>query len=313
MFKKSIILAVAMVSILAIQNASAFSWGKINATPNMGIGYVERYGQLEVTVTVSYQPYYFGYLPIYVEVNVVDKPTWLTVAPSPEVFTLKPSETLPVKILMKVSQNDIKAGESGEVKLQITGKLVSGGALRQIDEAKLTLIVGYNPYTEIGVKAVQPIERAAPDREIPFTFDIINYGNTRVIVDLTPAKQPPADWKYVISPPTVIIEPKKPGEDTYPYATVTVTLTTPHGAVISYRNSWQDFAIKAKATSEAPYYTKQGTSWGRATQEITLVNTHEVTAYFLAKNKGFYVPGMDTVTLIAAISLIAFIFSKRKK
>lgn len=312
MFKKSIILVVVAVAVLATQNASALSWGKINATPDMSVAYVERYGQQEINLNVQYQPYYFGYLPAFVEVNVVGSPTWLTVAASPQTFTLKPGETLNVKLLLKVSQNDIVAGTSGEVQLQITARLVTGGSFRQIDEAKLTIIVGYNPYTEIGIRAVQPIERTAPDRELPFSFDVINYGNTRVIVDLSPAKQP-GEWKYVISPPTVVIQPKKPGDETYPYATVTVTLTSPHGTAISYHNNWQDFAIKAKATSEAPYYIKQGTGWTRTTQEIPLVNTHEVTAYFLAKNKGFYVPGFDAIAMIAAIALISLVMTRRKK
>lgn len=313
MFRKSIILAIAVVAIFAIQNTSAFSWGKINATSDMGIGYVERYGQLQITLTVSYQTYFFGYLPIFVEVNVVDSPSWLTVAPSTPTFTLKPSESRNVNLLMKVSQNDINAGESGEVKVELTGRLITGGALRQIDGAKLTIVVGYNPFTEIGIRSVKPIERTAPDRELPFSFDIVNYGNTRVVVSLTPAKQPPADWKYVISPSTVYIEPKKPGEDTYPYATVTVTLTTPHGPVISYANVWQNFAIKAKATSEAPYYVKQGTTWTRTQTEMELVNTNEVTQYFLAKNKGFYVPGFDTISLLAVIALLSIFAIRRKK
>ena len=313
MLKKSIVLVFAIIAILSIENADALSWGKINATSDIGMGYVERYGQLQATLTVSYQPYFFGYLPVYVEVNVVDSPSWLTVVPSTPTFTLKPGESRNINLIMHVSQNDVRAGTSGKVVVELTGRLISGGAFRQIDEGKIEILVGYNPFTEIGIRAVKPIERTAPDRELPFSFDIINYGNTRVVVSLTPATKPPSGWKYVISPSTVYIEPKKAGEETYPYATVTVTLTTPHGPIISYSNTWQNFAITAKATSEAPYFVKQGNTWTRTQNEIELVNTNTVTQYFLAKNKGFYVPGFDAISMIAAIALLSVIVIRRKK
>lgn len=313
MFRKSVILVFAVLVILTMQNASAFSWGKINATSDIGVGYVERYGQLQATLTVSYQAYFFGYLPIFVNVDITDSPSWLTVIASTPTFTLKPGESRPINIIMQVSQNDVRAGTSGKVSIELSGHLITGGALRQIDSTKVEILVGYNPFTEIGIRAVKPIERTAPDRELPFSFDIINYGNTRVVVSLTPAKQPPEGWKYVISPSTVYIEPKKEGEDTYPYSTVTVTVTTPHGPVISYSNEWQNFAITAKAVSEAPYFVKQGNTWTRTNTEMELVNVNEVTQYFLAKNRGFYVPGFDAISVIAGIALLSFIVLKKKK
>ncbi|HEC82614.1 MAG TPA: hypothetical protein ENI53_01860 [Thermoplasmatales archaeon] len=214
--------------------------------------------------------------------------------------------------MMQVKQHDIHAGQSDKVDIVVRGKLVTGGLFRQIDEAKLSLIVGYNPFTEIAISSPQPIERTAPDRELPFVINIYNYGNSRVIVDLTAEKEP-GEWRYVISPSTVVIEPKQPGDETFPYAPVTVTLTSPHGTAISYHNDWEDFAIKAKARSEAPYYEYQGGRWVRRTDEIDLVTTYESTAYFLAKNKGFYVPGFDAIIMIAGISLAGLIFAKKKK
>ncbi len=312
MLRKGIIFAVVVVALFGIQSAQAISWGKIDATPSMTTAYVERYGQEEISLSVQYKPYYFGFMPVFVEVSVVGSPSWLTVAPNPQTFVLKPDESFTVRVLMKVSEHDVVAGTSGTVELSLQGHLVSGGALRQIDGAKLTLVVTYNPFTEIAIRAVKPIERTAPDRELPFTIDIINYGNSRIIVDLSPEKEP-TGWKYVISPPTVVIEPKKPGDETFPYETVTITLTSPHGTAISYHNDWESFSIKAKALAETPYFTKQGGSWSRTSQEIELVNTHTVTAYFLAKNKGFYVPGFDVVFLIAGIAIVALLMGRRKK
>jgi hypothetical protein len=312
MIKKPVILALVGVVLLLCQSSHALSWGKIDATPDTSIAYVERYGLQEVRLTVEYQPYYFGYLPAYVEVSVEGSPSWLTVIASPRTFVLQPKTPKTVTLIMQVKEHDIQAGQSGTVDIAVRGRLVTGGVLRTIDDAKLSLIVGYNPFTEIAISAIQPIERTSPDRELPFIINIYNYGNSRIIVDLT-AEEKPGDWKYVISPSTVVIEPKQPGDDTFPYATVTITLTSPHGTAISYHNDWEDFAIKAKARAEAPYYEYQGGKWVRRTDEIDLITKYETTAYFLAKNKGFYVPGFDVLIMMAGIAIAGLLIARKKK
>jgi len=310
--KKGIIGATVIVALLFIQGANAIPWGKINATPNMTAVYVERYGQGQVTLDVQYVPYYFGYLPAYVEVSVVGAPSWLTVAPNPSTFVVKPGESFNVKVAMQVSQHDIVAGTSATVELLLQARLVSGGALRQIDGAKVPIIVSYNPFTEITLRAVKPIMRTSPDKELPFTVDVVNYGNSPIIVELT-LEEEPQGWKVNINPPNLKIEPKKPGDETYPYETVTITLTSPHGPVISYHNDWEDFSIRATARSEAPYWVKQGGTWTTATQDITLKNIYSVPASFLAKNRGFYIPGFDAIFMVAGLAVAALLFKRRKK
>ncbi|HHF55514.1 MAG TPA: hypothetical protein ENL42_01180 [Thermoplasmatales archaeon] len=312
MFKRTVILALAGVVLLLSQSSHAISWGKIDATADTSIAYVERYGLQEIRLTVEYQPYYIGYMPAYVEVSIEGSPSWLTVIASPQTFVLQPRTPKQVTLIMQVKEHDIQAGQSGTVDVTVRGRIVAGGMFRTIDEAKLSIIVGYNPYTEIAISAVQPIERTSPDRELPFIINIYNYGNSRVIVDLTAEKEP-GDWKYVISPSTVIIEPKQPGDETFPYATVTITLTSPHGTAISYHNDWEDFSIKARARSEAPYYEYQGGKWVRRTDEIPLITQYETTAYFLAKNKGFYVPGFDAIIMIAGLAIAGLLIARKKK
>ncbi len=309
-FKKSIIL-VFIAALFFSQSASAIFWGIIEAVPESTVSYVERYGLQEVSISVTYKPAIYGWLPVYADVYIEGKPDWLTVTPTPPVLVLMPNRETTVKLAMAVKQQDIIAGTTGSIDVAIRGTLVTGALLRQIKEAKFSIIVGYNPFTEIAISAVKPIERTAPDRELPFVINIYNYGNSRVIVDLSPEKEP-GNWRYVISPSTVVIEPKQPGEETFPFATVTITLTSPHGTAISYHNDWQDFAIRAKARSEAPYYEYRGGKWQRVTDETELITSYETTAYFLAKNKGFYVPGFDAIILIAGIALACIIFSKKK-
>jgi len=312
MFKKGIVLALVGVLLLLSQGVNAISWGKIDATPDTPAIYVQRYELQQLRVSVEYTPYLFGYLPVFVEVSVEGSPDWLTVVPSPQTFVLSPGKVKDVTLAIGVSKHDIIAGTTGEINIAIRGRLVTGGLFRQIDEAKFSILVGYNPFTEIAISAVQPIERTSPDKELPFVINIYNYGNTPVIVDLTAEKEP-GNWRYVISPSTVKIEPKQAGEETYPYATVTITLTSPHGTAISYHNDWEDFIIKAKARSEAPYYEYEGGRWVRKTDEIELVTSYETYAYFLAKNKGFYIPGFDAIIMIAGIAIAGLLFAKKKK
>lgn len=312
MIKKMIIVAVVIAALLCSQSSEALSWGKIDATPDTSISYVERYGLQQIKLSVEYQPYFFGMMPAYVEVSVEGSPSWLTVVASPQTFVLKPGVTKEIFLILKVSQHDVVAGSSGSVDVAVRGRLVTGGLFRTLDETKLSVIVGYNPFTEITVSSIQPIARTAPDRELPFLVDVYNYGNSRVIVDLT-AMEEPDDWQYIISPSTVVIEAKQPGDETFPYATVSVTLTSPHGTAISYHNDWQGFAIKAKARAEAPYYEYQGGKWTRRTDELDQITTYESQAYFLAKNKGFYVPGFDALVLIAGLAIAGLLIARKKK
>ena len=311
MIRKSCIMLTLVGFLLLLQGVNAISWGIIDATPSTTIAYVERYGQEEIMLSVSYKPYLIGYMPVYVEVNVVGAPDWLTVVPSPQTFVIKPNEVKDVRILLKPSRQDIVAGTASTVEIDVAGKIVGAGMFRQVDRAKISFSVGYNPFTIISIRSPMPIERTSPDKELPFTIDIVNYGNSRVIVDLTPVESP-KEWKYVISPSQVMIEPKQPGEDTYPYQQVTVTLTSPHGTVISYHNRWEDFSIQARAKADAPYYVKQAGGWAPSMEERELVNVHTVTAYFLAKNKGFYVPGFDAVFMLLAIAIVIGLIKKKK-
>lgn len=313
MFKKSVILAVVGVALFLSQGANAIPWGKIDAVPDSPAMYVQRYEVQQMQVSVKYTPYLFGYLPVYVEVSIEGSPEWLVVTASPQTMVLSPGKQEYVTLALGVRKHDITAGDRGEVIVAVRGRLVTGGIFRQIDEAKFSIQVAYNPFTEIAVSAVQPIERTAPDRELPFILHIYNYGNSPVVVDLTAEKEPGEGWKYIINPSTVKIEPKQPGDETYPYATVTVTLTSPHGTVISYHNDWTQFIIKAKAKSEAPYWEYQGGKWVRRTDDIDLVTSYETYVYCMAKNKGFYVPGFDAIFLIAGLAIVGLLMAKKKK
>jgi hypothetical protein len=251
-------------------------------------------------------------MPAYVEVNIEGSPAWLTVVASPKTFVLDPETTKRVSITMKVNQNDINAGQSGTIDIALTGRLVTGGLFRTLDRATLQILAGYNPFTEITISSVRPIARTAPDKELPFVVDVYNYGNSNVIVDFSLDKEP-EKWDYVISPASVVIPPKAAGDETFPYETVRVTLTSPHGGVISYHNDWENFVVLAKARSEAPYYEYSGGKWQETTEQIVQKTYYEARGFFLAKNRGFYVPGFDVLFLLAGLAVAGVLVARKRK
>jgi hypothetical protein len=312
MIRKIVMLALVGIALLSFQSASAAIWGSLKVDADNASSYVERYQISEATLTITYQPLYFALMPIYAEVAVTNAPSFLTVIPTPQKFVLRANEPETVKLIMLVKEHDTLAGNSGSIEISVTGNVPFGGLIRTVEDGKASIAVGYNPFTVIALSTPQSIARTSPDKELPFIINVVNYGNSRVIVDLT-VEETPGDWKYVISPSTVIINPKQPGDETFPFEPVYVTLTSPHGTAISYHNDWEDFSIRAKATAEAPYYTYQGGKWVRSTEEIILVNTHDATSYFLAKNRGFYVPGFEILFLMAGVIIAGVLFSKKKK
>ena len=312
MIKKIIMLTVVGIALLSSHNASAALWGQITVTSDDAVTYVNRYEILEATLTLTYQPLYFAIMPIYATISIEGSPTFLTVVPSPPQIILRANEPQTVKLLMVVTEHDSLAGQAGQVHVAVRGELSAGGLLREINPGVAYIGVSYNPFTTISLSAPQSIERTSPDKELPFVINVVNYGNSRVIVDLS-VEEDAGDWNMLISPSTIIINPKQPGDDTFPFEPIYVTLTSPHGTAISYHNDWEDFSIKAQAHSDSPYHVYQGGKWVESTEEVYQKNVYQTTASFLAKNRGFYIPGFDALLLIAGIALAGMLVAKKKK
>ncbi len=293
-------------------SASALSWGGISAQSDYGTYWVGRYETGQVSLTISYTPYFIAYFPLWVEIRVTESPSWLTVTPSQPTFPLqaKTSKTIPINLA--VNTQDIKAGTVGKVSLEITGKIILGGELRQIDPAKVDIQVGYNPFTEVTLALTNPIARTAPDRELTFPIKVINWGNAPTTVTLTITNEVKG-WQYIVSPQQIKVEAKKPGDTSYPEQTVMLTVTSPHGTAISYHNKWQGFTIQGVARSDAKYYTLQGGQWTPTTQEKEKITYFNAYATVLAKNKGFYVPGFDAILMIGVLGALAIFMSKKKR
>lgn len=313
MVKKFVIMALAVVAILCLQNSYAIGWGEVSVTSSETTTYVDKFGQVSLPMTIEYVPYFFGTLPAKVDIAVSGAPAWLTVIPSTPNFVLTPNTPKTVDLIIVPNQYDVVAGTKQKVTVSVSGQLVTGGLLRSLDPSILEVIVGFNPYTQISISSISPIERTSPDKELKFPVDIYNYGNTRVEVDIGFIEDGSGEWQKLISPSKIFIEPKQAGDETFPREVVYVTVTSPHGTAISYHNDWQDFSIKATARAFTPYYARSGGNWGVVTDDSFGYNYAEGTAYFLARNKGFYIPGFDALLLIAGLGLAGMLVYRKKK
>ncbi|HHH78173.1 MAG TPA: hypothetical protein ENL18_03055 [Thermoplasmatales archaeon] len=292
--------------------ADALDWGAMNASPNVTPYYIDRYGSGSLTLTVGYSAFFFQYFPVWVEINIVQCPSWLTVTPSQKTFVLQKGESKGIKIGLALNQQDIQAGDLQTVEFEVTGRIILGGELRQVATGKADIQVGVNPYTQITLEIAKPIERTAPDRELTFPITVKNWGNAQTTVTLS-LTDDPGSWKYIINPQQIILPAKKPGDTNPTEQVASLTLTSPHGTVISYHNAWQGIAIQAVARTDGKYYILQGDHFEVSQQDKEKVTIFNGYATMLAKNKGFYVPGFDSILLIGALVAIAMVMRKKKQ
>lgn len=311
MIKKFMVLAFAVGMLLLMQNSHAIGWGQVTVSSSETTTWVDKFSQTSIPMTIEYVPYFFGALPAKVDISVTGT-DWLTVIPSQPSFVLSPNTPKTVDLIIAPSKFDVQAGRQAKIIVSVSGQLVTGGLFRTLDETRLEILVGFNPYTQISVSSVQPISRTSPDKELPFIVDIYNYGNTRVEVDLAFVEEP-GDWQKIISPSKIFIEAKPEDDTSFPHETVTITITSPHGTAVSYHNDWQSFSVKAKARSFTPYFVRRAGDWEPQTEENPGFNSAEATAFFLAKNRGFYIPGFDAMLLIAGLALAGLLIYKKKK
>lgn len=319
MLKKSLTLgvmfgvAILLSSTLLSPAADAIGWGAMSASPDITPFYLERYGSDSLTLTVSYSAFFFQYFPVWVEINVVKCPDWLTVTPSQKTFVLsKDVGSKNIKISMALNQQDIQAGDLQIVEFEVIGRIILGGQLREVTTGKAEIQVGVNPYTQITLEIAKPIERTAPDRELTFPITVKNWGNADTTVTLSLTDKP-GEWQSIINPAQLILPAKKPGDPNPTEQVASLTLTSPHGWGLSYHNDWQGIALQAAARTQGKYYVLEGDRFKVSSQDketITIFNSYTT---MLAKNKGFYVPGFDSILLIGALVAIALVMKKKKQ
>ncbi len=291
----------------------ALDWGAMGASPNITPYYIERYGSGSLTLTINYDSFFFQYFPVWVEINIVQKPSWLTVTPSQKTFVLQTDVSKAVKISMALNQQDINAGDLQTVEFEVTGRIILGGEVRQIATGKADIQVGVNPYTKITIQVPNPIDRIAPDRELSFPVTVKNWGNADTTVTFSLTDEGLDGWRYIIAPTQTVLAGKKPGDANPTEQEIILTLTSPHGTAVSYHNDWQGITLQALARTDAKYYILQGNQFEISQQDKEQVTVFTSYATMLAKNKGFYVPGFEAIILIGALAAIMLAMRRKRQ
>lgn len=292
--------------------AQAIEWGSMTASPDISPFYVNRYGGDSFTLTVAYEPFFFQYFPVWAQIEVTKSPSWLTVSPTQKTFPLQSGTQKNVKVNLALSEQDVEAPSLTSVTIQVTGRIVLGGEVREVATAQTDILVGVNPFTQITVSIAKPIERSSPDRELTFPVTIENWGTAQTRVTLQ-ATDVPDDWTDpIISPQQIILDAKNPGDPNPPEKTVSFTVTTPHGTGISYHNERETFLLQAHAQSFADYWVKEGNQFEKSEQDPENIKQATVYARMMVKNRGFYLPGFEAVILIGALAALAFVIRRRR-
>lgn len=176
-----------------------------------------------------------------------------------------------------------------------------GGALQQTTVPPTPTLtqpyfvtVGY--YDSLSVNVQNPIQRAAPQREISFTLSISNFGNadTRVLFSIPEGEGPNKekhDWNHVL--PTAQVIPTAVGGANNVLDT-TFTVTTP--AKTGWNNILDGYTIQMSPQAEIDSSAK-GTP---------------ITATVLVRVRGVYVPGFEAVAVIGGLlGAVALVRSRR--
>ncbi len=115
-------------------------WGEMQAQMEEQVVNVSRYGGGRVHMAVSYQPFFFQYFPVWVEINVANSPSWLIVTPSQKTFVLQQGETETDDINLAVS-DDVEAGTIGLVELEVEGRTIILPSLLDVSSDRASFIV----------------------------------------------------------------------------------------------------------------------------------------------------------------------------
>ncbi len=116
------------------------SWGQMQADMAEQEVTATQHGGGNAQMTVSYEPYFFQYFPIWAEVSVVQSPSWLTVSPSQTTFPLQQGETQTDDIMLAVS-DDVETGTIGLVELAVEGRTTVLPSLLAVNGDRASFIV----------------------------------------------------------------------------------------------------------------------------------------------------------------------------
>jgi hypothetical protein len=160
---------------------------------------------------------------------------------------------------------------------QLQGTAVPPSA--EVDQA-FQVTVDYFPY--IQAKLTAATLDAGPQKPIPFSITVSNFGNAQTQVIFELATEIPEKWQNIIMPPALTLDSPN-GQGSKTEDTATFTVNTP------YRNGWnndeQAFTLTMK-----PYASLDQSKTGTP-----------ISVGMFARSKGIYVPGPEPILIGLAV------------
>lgn len=185
--------------------------------------------------------------------------------------------------------------KSIECTMTVTAPAQTTGATTAPPPASQKFVVSADFYALIQPKIEKKLIASGPDKQVPFTIELTNYGNARTQINFEQGAKPSGgNWDILLPDPIILDSPYSGGEGkTVDTATVTVSST--------YKNGWNNakgaYQILMKVAS-ADQPEKKG---------------NDLNANVLVRVRGVYVPGLEPFVMLAAILGSALVLRLQKR
>lgn len=126
LYKKSMLMLMIFLSfsLVLFPNTAELKWGKIDIKLNNGdTYYMEQYEEMNISLTITYLPYFVAYYPIWVEIKIIDKPSWISITNEEVCFLLYPKSNKTITVTFKIT-GEIGSDTEGKVILMVTGRIL---------------------------------------------------------------------------------------------------------------------------------------------------------------------------------------------
>ncbi len=261
-------------------------------------------GQLSATVVYQYSnPLQVGgslsSQSLTITFAVTCPSTILVVGPQTKIMSLSASESQTGGTVDADFQITITRQAPGLQSLQCTMQ-VSAPALVQTavpapGEATQTFSLLADYYSLVQAKLTTKVKQAGPQKNVPFSIELTNFGNARTLISFETAQRPTGKRWEILLPDQIILDSPNGGGEGKTTDTATLTVVTP------YKNGWNNeqgaFQVNIKPSS-----ADQAEKIGNPIQANVLVRV-----------RGVYVPTVEPILMVGALLGSALLLRLRRE
>lgn len=227
--------------------------------------------------------------------------TVLVVGPTTKIMPLNPTEgagTLQgsTSASFQVSiTRDAPGLKSIQCTLTAAAPALTSAGVEAPDDAQQRFIVTADYYGLLQAKVATKIQQAGPQKEVPFSIELTNFGNARTQVSFEITNAPAGERWTAVVPDNIILDSPNGGGEGKTSDNAVFTVSTP------YKNGWNNeqgaYQITIRPTS-ADVPDKQG---------------NPLAANVLVRVRGVYVPSLEPVIMLGALVGSAFVLRNREE